>query len=228
VDSQFANRRWNVPALAANFSQTIKIQTINTMKKSNSQSRPILPQSVQRLFLSATLFLALPLFGADAALSPLAKTMDYELKILEHDLVPLAEAMPAARYDFAPTNGEFKGVRTFGEQVKHVAGGIYGASATVLGEKPPVDLGPGGGGAADLKTKEEIVKFLKGAFAYAHRAMATLTEANSGEEVDAGWGKHSRLFMADVILWHSYDHYGQMVVYVRMNGIVPPASRPRK
>jgi len=198
------------------------------MKKSNMQFHPTLHHSVQRLFLSATLFLALPLFGADAALSPLARTMDEELKILEHDLVPLVEAMPAARYDFAPANGEFKGLRTFGQQVMHVAGNIYEASATVLGEKPPVTLDAGGGGPANLKTKDEIVKYLKDSFVYAHRAMATLTEANSGEEVDPGWGKHSRLFMADVVLWHSYDHYGPMVVYARMNGIVPPASRPQK
>jgi hypothetical protein len=166
--------------------------------------------------------------GADAVLSPMAKTMDLELQVLEHALVPLAEAMPAAQYDFAPANGEFKGVRTFGQQVKHLAGGIYGSSAAVLGEKPPVDLGQGDNGSANLKTKEEIVKYLKDSFAYAHRAMATLTEANSGEEAFAWWGKQSRLFMADLILWHSYDHYGQMVVYARMNGIIPPSSQPRK
>ena len=198
------------------------------MKEPNMPFHPTLPQSVQRLFLAAALSLALPLFGADAVRSPLAKTMDFELQILEHDLVPLAEAMPAAQYDFAPTHGEFKGVRTFGEQVKHVAGGTYGSSAAVLGEKPPVDLGEGYSGPANLKTKEDIVQFLKGAFAYAHRAMATLTEANCGDEATAGWGKQSRLFMADLIIWHSYDHYGQMVVYARMNGIIPPASRPAK
>ena len=165
--------------------------------------------------------------GADAPLSPVARTLDQELKNLEHDLVPLVEAMPAARYDFAPTNGEFKGVRTFRQQVMHVAGNIYGASSVVLGEKPPVELDAGGGGAANLKTKGEIIKYLKDSFVYAHRAMATLTEANSGDELDPGWGKHSRLFMADVVVWHSFDHYGQMVVYARMNGIIPPASRPK-
>jgi hypothetical protein len=198
------------------------------MKKSNSPSCPNLPQAVQRLLLAATIVFAVPLFGADAGLSSVAKTLDGELKILEHDLVPLAEAMPAAQYDFAPTQGEFKGVRTFGQQVKHIAGNIYGASAGVLGEKPPVELGEGESGPANLKTKDDILKYLKGALAYAHRAMGTLTEANSGEEVAAWGGKQTRLFMADVVLWHSFDHYGQMVVYARMNGIVPPASRPQK
>jgi len=167
----------------------------------------------------------LPSKAQQKRLSPMAKTMDFELQILEHDLVPLAEAMPAAQYDFAPTNGEFKGVRTFAEQIKHVAAGTFRSSATILNEKPPVDLGEGYAGPANLKTKEDIVRFLKDAFAYAHRAMASMTEANSSEQVDAGWGKQSRLFMADLILWHGYDHYGQMVVYARMNGIVPPASR---
>lgn len=160
-------------------------------------------------------------------LPPLAKVHDLQLSVLEQDFVPLAEAMPADKYNFAPTAGEFKGVRTFAQQILHTAAAIYTFSAAVLEEKLPKELEAGEYGPATLKTKEDLVAYLKGAFAYAHRAMAKLTAENLGDDVQAWWGKAPRMFMADGAIWHSYDHYGQLVVYLRMNGIVPPASRPK-
>ena len=164
----------------------------------------------------------------DPDLSPVGKVLDNELTQLEQDLVPLADAMPADKYDFAPTDGEFKGVRTFAQQISHTAINIYSASAAILEEKLPPELGSGEYGPATLETKADLVAYLKGAFAYAHKAMTKLTAANLTDDVQAWWGKAPRLFMADVALWHSYDHYGQLVVYLRMNGIIPPASRPKK
>jgi hypothetical protein len=185
-----------------------------------------------RLFsaIGTLLFLcALPLCaGGDPEISLVGKVLDNELTMLEGDLVPLAEAMPAEKYDFAPTAGEFKGVRTFGQQISHTAATIYRASAAMLDDKNPPDLGQGEYGPARLKGEDSLLAYLKGAFAYAHKAMATLTPANLTDEVQAVWGKAPRLFMADLAIWHSYDHYGQLVVYLRMNGIVPPASRPKK
>lgn len=198
------------------------------MKTFNSQACPSRPQILQRLLLAAALSLALPLFAAEPAPSPLVKTLDMELNIIESELVPLVEAMPAAQFDFAPTAGEFKGVRTFAQQAKHVAATTYRVSAVILGEKPPVDTGKDENGPENVKSKEEIIKFLKDSYLYAHKAIATLTTANLGDELDLGWGKQTRLFVADLTVWHSFDHYGQMVVYARMNGIVPPASRPKK
>lgn len=166
--------------------------------------------------------------GSDGELSPVAKTLDRELKILEYDLVPLAEEMPADKYDFAPTAGEFKGVRTFGQQISHLAVNIYNTSAVLLGEKLPPELAGEEMGPASLTKKAELVGYLKGAIAYGHRAMATLTAANLADTLSLSWGKMSRLFIADLIIWHSYDHYGQLVVYLRMNGFIPPSSKPRK
>jgi hypothetical protein len=169
------------------------------------------------------------LYAADEPeLSPVAKVLDAELSQLEGDLVPLAEAMPTDKYDFAPTAGEFKGVRTFAQQISHVAVNIYTFSAAILEEKLPPELGSGEYGPSTLKTKDDLVAYLKGAFAYAHKAMAKLTAANITDDVQVWWGKAPRLYMADAAMWHSYDHYGQLVVYLRMNGIVPPASRPKK
>ncbi len=156
----------------------------------------------------------------------ITSVMDGTLKTIESEFVPAAEAMPEDKYGFAPTNGEFKGVRTFAQQVKHVAAVNYIVGAAVLGEKPPVDIG-GESGPDSIKTKADIVKFLKDSFAYAHKAVATINDANAVDPIKNpfGEGTTTRLGMATVFAWHGFDHYGQMVEYLRMNGIVPPASR---
>jgi uncharacterized damage-inducible protein DinB len=152
--------------------------------------------------------------------------LDGTVKIIESEFVPAAEAMPEDKYGFAPTNGEFKDARTFAEQVKHVAAVNYIVGATILGEKPPVDIG-GEKGPENVKTKADILKFLKDSFEYAHKAIATINDKNSLEPIKNPFGKDSttRVGMATVFAWHGFDHYGQIAVYLRMNGIVPPASR---
>lgn len=169
-------------------------------------------------------------WGADKTGPPVAKVFDQQLATIESELVPLAEEMPADKYGFAPTQGEFKGVRTFAQQVSHVAAVIYMVSASVLEQKTPSEAGPGENGPASLQTKDQILKYLKDAFAYGHKAMNSLTERNLTGLVKSAFGEGDapRVSMASVAVWHSFDHYGQMVVYARMNGIVPPASRPRR
>ncbi len=156
-----------------------------------------------------------------------SKTLDQQLSMIEREVVPLAEAMPADKYSFAPTSGEFKKARTFGQQASHIAAVIYATSAKVLGESVPTEMGENENGPASLKTKEDIVKYLKDSFVYAHRATAMVTSQNLTEMIDSAFGKNKvpRLSMITVPVWHSFDHYGQMVIYARMNGIVPPASR---
>ena len=151
------------------------------------------------------------------------EVLDRQFTPMEHEFVPAAEAMPADKYDFAPTNGEFKGVRTFAQQVKHVAAVNYLVAAALLGEKPPV--GGGETGPDSIKTKDQIVQFLKDSFTYTHKALGTVNDKNLIEMIDGPFNKSSRLSLASIVTWHSFDHYGQMVVYLRMNGIVPPASR---
>lgn len=145
---------------------------------------------------------------------------------VEHEFVPAAEAMPEDKYSFAPTNGEFKGVRTFAQQIKHVAAVNYMLSAAILEEKPPVELG-GENGPDSIKSKEDILKLLKDSFAYQHKAANSLTEANLVGMVKSpfGGGMASRLGLVTLSIAHPFDHYGQMVEYLRMNGIIPPASR---
>ena len=165
--------------------------------------------------------------AAQAPAPTVNQILDRDLRSLERQLVPLAETMPAEKYGFVPTSGEFKGVRTFGQQVSHTAAVVYAVSAAVLGEKNPSEMGPGENGPASLKTKDDIVKYLKDAVTYGHKAMGSVTEKSLADLVPSPFGtnKVPRLAMATEAVGHSYDHYGQMVVYLRLNGIIPPASR---
>ncbi len=172
----------------------------------------------------ASIVLCAPAFCANPP--SIGQVLDSEFQIWDHEIITTVEAMPADKFDFAPTAGEFKGVRTFGQQAKHLAAVIYGFSAGVLREKPPADTGNDEEGPASLRTKAEIVAYVKGALAYGHKALLSLNEQN--ELRDAGRGSnYTPLYQASFLMAHSMDHYGQMVEYLRMNGIIPPASRPQ-
>jgi hypothetical protein len=157
----------------------------------------------------------------------LASMVDSEISGIEKQIVDVAEAMPEDKYNFSPEKlnipgGNYKGVRTFAMQVKHVAASNYFIWSTITGDKLPDNL-KDGNGPADLKTKADIINFLKDSFALGHKAAATLTVENMLQPV--GQGKSLRLHRAEFGIAHASDHYGQMVEYLRMNGIVPPSSR---
>ena len=142
------------------------------------------------------------------------------LKRLSEEVVGAAEAMPADKYDFAPTAGKFDGVRTFGSEVQHIAEANYFFFS-----------GFGLSGAPDdaklkaLKSKDELVQALKDSFAFAQKGIDTMTPQNVFMTVGSGKMQMTRAGWATLTLAHSMDHYGQMVEYLRMNGIVPPASQ---
>ena len=158
-----------------------------------------------------------------------AMVLERSLKGVENEVVPAAEAMPDDKFNFAPTQGEFKGVRTFAQQVKHIAAVNYMIAAAILSEKPPVDLG-GENGPDNITSKADVVKFLKDSFTYLHKAANSIDENNVLGLVQGPFGpyKASRLGLSIIAISHPFDHYGQMVEYLRMNNIIPPASRPRK
>ncbi|HEV2174928.1 MAG TPA: DinB family protein [Nitrospira sp.] len=183
------------------------------------------------------LFAALVILGTVATAAsqmappPPAKTpgeaLLADLNIAKTEFTSAADAMPEDKYSFAPSSGEFKGVRTFAQQVKHVAAANYMFGSGILGEKPPLELG-GENGPDSIKSKADIMKFLNDSFAYLDKALASVTDKNALEQIDSPFGmKVARLSLASFSTAHPFDHYGQMVVYLRMNGIVPPASRPR-
>jgi uncharacterized damage-inducible protein DinB len=145
---------------------------------------------------------------------------------IEQLLVPAADAMPEEKYSFAPSAGEFKGVRTFADQVKHLAAANYQLGSRILGEAPP----PGTQGETapeSVRSKAEIMEYLKGSFVCLHRAAAKVEEKNEVEPIPGTQGtwQRTRLGLLIDALAHSSNHYGQVVEYLRMNGIVPPESR---
>jgi DinB superfamily len=166
--------------------------------------------------------------GQSPDTSPTIATMvDREIGAIEQQILVAAEAMPESKFNFSPESlnipgSDYKGVRTFALQVKHVAASNYAIWSGLTGEKFPGNY-MGGDGPESLKTKAEIIKFLKDSFALGHRAAASLTTENMLQNV--GNGKASHLRVAVFGVEHAFDHYGQMVEYLRMNGIVPPASR---
>ena len=142
-------------------------------------------------------------------------------------IVGLADAMPEEKYSFAPATGlfaagqntEFKGVRTFAQQVAHVASSNY-EYLQGMGFEKDKDFAA----IEKLTTKAEALQALKDSFAAAEKAAATITPQNAFE----GMGPKkstTRAGLAAAIAWHTMDHYGQLVIYARMNGIVPPQSR---
>ena len=154
---------------------------------------------------------------------PMADTVVQWFSMIEREFVSLADAMPADRYGFAPKDGEFKGVRTFGEQVKHVACANFAFFNEVEHKEPPAACETGGPSPAN--TKAELMKYLRESFTYASDVMRRLTAANAMDPVEGPYGgKTTRLGISTLAVWHASDHYGQLVVYLRMNGIVPPAS----
>lgn len=165
------------------------------------------------------------LLNSPAGADTVADAYLRQLALVEQDIVGLAEAMPANQYDFRPAAGTFEGVRTFGEQVRHIATMIYMTAAIVLQEKSPYGPGPGDNGPATIQGKDAIVSYLKASIVYARRAMSSLTLQNHLDPLKTYFGLQPRIEIANGIVYHSYNHYGQMVVYARMNGVVPPASR---
>ena len=146
------------------------------------------------------------------------------LQYAEGNLLGVAEAMPEDRYSFIPTNGKYEGVRSFGEQIKHVACAQFAFFNEFEGKNPPDDCERGGHDSA--RTKRELLKYLKDSFDYGNRVLSTLTVQNALDRVEGRYASpNTKLGISVVAVWHLADHYGQLVEYLRMNGIVPPATQ---
>ena len=151
------------------------------------------------------------------------------VNLAEKVTVSAVDAMPADKFGFAPTDGEFEGVRTFGQQVKHLAAANHILAAAALGEEPPADAGDEKG-PDTVRTKPEILDYLKSSFAHLSKAVDAIGQASPPAKNSPisplKKGEVTRAALITESLFHVADHYGQMVEYLRMNGVVPPASRP--
>ena len=162
--------------------------------------------------------------SAQNEIDPMAATVAQWFTMIERSFIALADAMPAEKYDFVPTSGNFESARTFAEQVKHVACANFAFFNQIEKITPPAECALGGPDSA--KTKAELMEYLRTSFEYAQRVLKTMTPANALEPVSGPYGGEStRLGITTLAVWHASDHYGQLVVYLRMNGIVPPASQ---
>src|SRR4029453_17294095 len=166
-----------------------------------------------------------PAAGASASPSTppsIASAIDREISLVEEEVVEAAEGMPEDKFDFSPEKlnlpgSDYKGVRTFGEQLKHIAASNYLIWSPITGEKPPETVNDGKG-PDNIKAKTEIIKFVKDSFAFGHKAVATLNESNLVQPITSRSGKTTtRLFHATFAAAHCFDHYGQMIEYLRMN-----------
>ncbi len=187
--------------------------------------------------LSAAAPLALSQIGASNSAVPAAGSIatpaaafDSQLTLIEKSMMGLVKTMPADKFSFAPDPSifvpgqktEFAKVRTFAQQATHVAEANYFFYNIVSGLKPDIDPK----NIEKLTSKDDVVAALAGSFAFAHKAIATLTAANAFEVIKSPEpGFQTRATLASFGISHCWDHYGQMVVYLRMNGLVPPASQ---
>jgi len=161
-----------------------------------------------------------------APIRTVSQALDFWITNTENLVVPAADAMPAEKYSFAPTAGQFTGVRTFAQQIKHLAANNYRMAAYILNETPTPDQ-MSETGPDTVQSKPQIMEYVKGSFAVLHRAITSINEGNMLEPLTTSpsIGQKNRLQLAVDVVAHSSNHYGQMVEYLRMNGIVPPASR---
>ena len=179
---------------------------------------------------SCTLFSLLLVLTSNVALAQtrltVSQALDFWITNTETLVVSAADAMPEEKYSFAPTAGEFTGVRTFAQQVKHLAANNYRMAAYILTQTPTPEQESETGPDA-LRSKAQIMDYVKGSFAALHQSVATINERNMVEPlaVSPSPRQRTRLQLAVDAVAHSNNHYGQLVEYLRMNGIIPPESR---
>jgi uncharacterized damage-inducible protein DinB len=184
-------------------------------------------------FLAIALFAAVfafPAHAQDAMKKETAvKPADPELKVVldswnevGRKLIAMAEDFPEDKYDFKPTPAQ----RSFAEQLLHAAGSCYYFTNPVMGKKPPAAEDPK---RDQYKSKADIVAFVKKAFA--DGAAAIQSKGEKGLTTEVVYFSHQKARVLDIangLIEHSGEHYGQLVVYYRLAGLVPPESRPKK
>src|SRR5246127_3831189 len=184
-------------------------------------------------FLAAALFavaFAIPAFAQDAAKKDAAvKPADPESKVvldswndIGRKLIAMAEDFPEDKYDFKPTPAQ----RSFAEQLLHAAGSCYYFTDPAMGLKPPAAEDPK---REQYKSKADIVAFVKKSFA--DGATAIQSKGEKGLMTEVVYYPQQKARVIDIaygIIEHSGEHYGQLVVYYRLAGLVPPESRPKK
>jgi hypothetical protein len=175
----------------------------------------------------AVLLAVLAIGAHSEAGAPSARqVLDAQLTAVEHEVMGVVETMPADKFSFAPKDGAFRTARTFGVQARHIAFCLNEVAGALLGE--PMLPHPDQEGPRNITSKDDVVRYLKDAFAHAHRALGALTNDNLLESIPDPYVEKlrtNRLNAATIFLSHTWDHYGQMVGYLRMNNLTPPGHQ---
>ncbi len=154
------------------------------------------------------------------------QVLDSQLTGVEREVMGVVETMPADKFSFAPKDGAFRTVRTFGVQARHIGFCLNEVAVALLGE--PMLPHSDQEGPRNVTSKDDVIRYLKDAFAHAHRALGTLTNDNLLEQIADPYVERlhtNRLNAAAIFLSHTWDHYGQMVEYLRMNNLTPPGHQ---
>ena len=180
--------------------------------------------------LIAGTFFAIPAHAQDAKKDVAVKPADSPSQAvlaswndIGRKLIAMAEDFPEDKYDFKPTPAQ----RTFAEQLLHAANANYFFSKPAMGEKPPAEEDPK---RDQYKTKADVVAFVKKAFADGAAAIKAKGD-NGMNDMIVDPFEHKQYRISDLaygFIEHSGEHYGQLVVYYRLSGLVPPESRPKK
>jgi hypothetical protein len=194
------------------------------------QTKPLVDQSAQPAAQPQKQPTAAEMSAKETVAAAFLRSLDDE----EYELRSAAMAMPAEKYAWRPASGDYGGVypgygpkelRTFAEQIKHVACANFAFSAELDGKTPPPACDTGGPNPA--KTRDELRVYLRDSFKTLRKSVSAVTQKNMFDPIEGPYaGPNTRLGIANVAIWHCADHYGQLVLYMRLNGIVPPASRP--
>jgi uncharacterized damage-inducible protein DinB len=147
---------------------------------------------------------------------------------IESDILTTAQAMPEDKFDFTPENlhlknSDFKGARTFAAQIMHLATDNILIWSAVTGDSVRADI-KDVNGPKSIKTKKDVIEYLKASFAIGRKAISTMTNQNAMDMIDYRWRKLPRLDLVFYALTHANEHYGQMAIYLRMCGNIPPPT----
>jgi uncharacterized damage-inducible protein DinB len=158
----------------------------------------------------------------------ITSAVERQFNKIETDILASAEAMPEAKFNFTPEslgikNSEFKGVRTFAGQIMHLATDNILIWSAITGDAVRADI-KDVNGPTSITTKKEIIEYLKSSFAIGRKAISTLTNQNAMDMIEFRGRKLPKLDLAFYALTHANEHYGQMVIYLRMCGIIPPPT----
>jgi len=165
-------------------------------------------------------------FGQQAV--SMTSAIERQFNKIETDILSTAEAMPESKFSFTPEsldikNSDFKGVRTFAGQILHLATDNILIWSAITGDPIREDI-EDVNGPRNIKTKKEVIEYLKSSFAIGRKAISTLTTQNAMDMIEFRWRKLSRLDLAFYALTHANEHYGQMALYLRMCGMIPPPT----